>query len=137
MAKSWLVALAAAALLGGCAERPAAPVRTGANGVSRPATTAELFDGSYQGRSVLVRNTDLACPIWPRHGVVEIGDAVLTFPYRPDLTLTAPVAADGSVHAEIRNAVLDGQIVGRRLWFTIRTPECEAQYSLHFVWNHS
>jgi len=137
LAKSWLVALAAAALLGGCAERPAAPVRTGANGVSRPATTAELFDGSYQGRSVLVRNTDLACPVWPRVGVVEIGDAVLTFPYRPDLTLTAEVQPGGSMHAEIRNAVLDGRIVGRRLGFAIRTPECEALYDLRFVWNHS
>lgn len=132
----WLGTLLAAAALGGCVT-PAAPVRTGANGISRPATTAELFDGSYQGRAVLVRATGPGCPVRPRYGVVVIGDAELTFPYEPDLILSAPVAADGTLHAETSPAVLDGRIINDRLEFTVRTPNCQSHYSMRYIWNHS
>lgn len=135
MAKWWICALVVA--LGGCSNELAAPVRTGANGVTRPATTAELYDGSYQGRGALVSANAPGCPIWPRRGVVEIGDATLIYPYLPELILAAPVAPDGSLHAETGRAVLDGRIVNNNLEFAIRTPHCQSRYSMHFVWNHS
>jgi hypothetical protein len=137
LAKRWFLAFAAAAAVGGCAHQPAAPVRTGQEGASRPASLSELFDGSYQGRAVLVRNTGHVCPIWPRRGVVEIGEAVLTFPYLPGLTFSAPVQPDGSLHAEYGPAVLDGRVAGDYLSFAVRIPECETHYNLRFVWNHS
>jgi hypothetical protein len=136
LANRWVFAFAAAAAVGGCASQPAAPVRAGENGV-RPASLSELFDGSYQGRAVLVRNTGHICPIWPRRGVVEIGVAVLTFPYLPGLTFSAPVQPDGSLHAEYGPAVLDGRVAGESLSFAVRIPECETRYNLRFVWNHS
>ena len=137
MANRWIYALAAAVALGGCGNRLADPVRTGANGVSRPATTAELYDGSYQGRAVLVGANGPGCPFRPHHGVVEIGDATLVYPYLPDLVLAAPVARDGSLHAAAGPAVLDGRIVNDHLEFIVRTPNCQSRYSMRFVWNHS
>jgi hypothetical protein len=136
VAKRWLCGLAAAAMLGGCANM-APPVRTGVNRVSRPATLSERFDGSYQGRAVLLATSGPGCPVRPHYGVVEIGDAELTFPYLPDLILSAPVAPDGSLHAKAGPAVLYGRIVNDRLEFTIRTPTCLSHYSMHYVWNHS
>lgn len=132
-----MCALAAAATLGGCGERLSAPVRTGVYGVSRPATIAELYDGSYQGQAALVRATGPGCPVWPAYGVVEIGDATLVYPYRPDLILAAAVAPDGSLHARTGPALLDGRIVNNHLYFVVRTPNCESRYSMHFIWNHS
>jgi hypothetical protein len=114
-----------------------APLRVGANGVVRPATNTELYDGSYQGRTALLAARGPGCPLEPRKGVIEIGDAVLIYPYTPDLILSAPVQRDGSVHATSGPAVLDGRIVNDRLFFTIRTPACLSSYSAHFVWNHS
>ena len=138
MAKWWIWALVSAAALGGCGEhRLAAPVRTGANGVSRPATTAELYDGSYQGWVALVGANGPGCPVWPRKGVIEIGDATLVYPYLPNLVLAAPVAPDGSLHAAAGPAVLDGRIVNDRLEFIVRTPNCQSRYSMRLVWNHS
>jgi hypothetical protein len=138
LAKWWVCALASAAMLAGCGgDRLAAPVRTGANGVTRPATIAELYDGSYQGRAVLVSATGPNCPVWPRNSVVEIGDATLVYPYLPNLVLAAPVARDGSLYAQAGPAVLDGRIFNNRLEFAVRTPSCQSRYSMHFVWNHS
>ena len=127
----------ALAVLGGCGFPLSAPVRVGANGVVRPATNTELYGGSYQGHTALLEARGPGCPLEPRKGVIEIGDAVLIYPYTPDLILTAPVQRDGSVHAATGPAVLDGRIVNDRLIFTIRTPACLSRYSTHFVWNHS
>lgn len=129
--------LLAVAVLGGCGFPLSAPVRYGANGVVRPATVTELYDGSYQGHPSLLAANGPGCPLEPRKGVIEIGDAVLIYPYTPDLILTAPVRPDGSVHAVQGAAVLDGRIANNRLDFTIRTPNCLSRYSTRFVWNHS
>jgi hypothetical protein len=127
----------ALAVLGGCGFPLAAPVRVGANRVARPAIPSERFDGSYQGHTALLAASGPGCPLDPHKGVIEIGDAVLIYPYTPELILTAPVRPDGSVHAVAGPAVLDGRIVNNRLSFTIRTPTCLSRYSTHFVWNHS
>ncbi len=124
-------------LLGGCGDRLAAPVRVGANGVVRPATNAELFDGSYQGHATLVRALGPGCPVRPRNGVVVIGDATLVFPYTPDLTFAAEVRRDGTMHAQAGPLRLDGRIVGNQLGFIITTPRCQTVYRMHYVWNHS
>jgi len=137
MAKPLLLPLAVAAALGGCAAPQAAAVRTGALGVSRPATTTELFDGSYQGRAVLVRGSRPTCPVWPRYGTVEIGDAVLIYPYLPGLVFSAPVQPNGSLHSQTGQFVLDGRIVNGHLDFTVITPACASRYSMRYVWNHS
>ena len=129
--------LAVSAVLGGCGFPLSAPVRYGANRVVRPANTGELYDGSYQGHAALLAANGPFCPREPHKGVIEIGDAVLVYPYTPNLILTAPVQPDGSVHAREGAAVLDGRIVGNWLNFTIRTPNCLSWYNLHFVWNHS
>lgn len=131
------LALAPLALVAACASPPAAPIRTGANGVSRPATPPELFDGSYQGRGYLVRASAPGCPDRPRYGVVEIGDAVLVYPYTPMLVLSAQIARNGTMHGQAGPATLDGRIVGDRLDFTVRTPQCESRYRMHYIWNHS
>ena len=133
-----MAALAPILLVSACATPPgAAPIRTGKNGVSRPAIPSELFDGSYQGRSYLVRAAGPGCPLEPRHGVVEIGDALLIYPYTPNLVLAAQVAPNGTMHTTAGPAVLDGRVVGDQLVFTIRTPLCESRYRMHFIWNHS
>lgn len=138
MANRWICALISAAALGGCGgHQLAAPVRTGVNGVTRPATPAELYDGSYQGWATLVGANAPGCPVWPREGVVEIGDATLVYPYLPNLVLAAPVAPDGSMHARAGRAVLDGRIVNDHLEFIIRTPNCQSLYRMRFIWNHS
>lgn len=129
--------LLATSLLGGCGFPLSAPVRVGANGVVRPATLTELYDGSYQGHTYLLAANGPGCPLEPHNGVIEIGDAVLIYPYTPTLILTAPVLPDGSVHSVAGPAVLDGRIANNRLNFTIHTPNCLSSYSTHFVWNHS
>lgn len=130
-------ALAAIVTLTGCGDILAARVRVGANGVVRPATNSELYDGSYQGHATLVRAAGPGCPVRPRNGVVEIGDATLVFPYTPNLTFAAVVQRDGTMHAESGPLRLDGRIVGNQLAFTITTPRCQSVYRMRYVWNHS
>ena len=129
--------LAASAVLGGCGFPLSAPIRYGANGVVRPATIGELHDGSYQGNTALLGVRGPGCPHEPHKGVIEIGDAVLIYPYTPDVILTAPVRPDGTVHAVTGRAVLDGRIWNDWLVFSISTPNCFSSYRTRFVWNHS
>ncbi len=130
-------ALALILAVAGCGADLSPRVRVGEQGVTRPATRTELYDGSYQGRVRLVRAIGPACPRWPGYGVVVIGDATLYYPYEPDLNFAAPVTREGTMHDRIGPAVLDGRIAGNQLAFTIKTPQCQSYYRMHFVWNHS
>ena len=105
---------------------------------ARPAPPAfpQHWDGSYQGRSVLVRATSPACPV-SRRGVIQIGDSTIFFPYQPDLIFTTAIRSDGSMHGVAGQTHLDGQIVGDRLTMTISSPTCETQYRARYIWNHS
>lgn len=113
------------------AEAPAAPARA----ADARAVSPRSYDGSYQGRARLVHGSAAACPA-SRYGVVDIGDAALVFPYQPSLVLAAPLQPDGTLHAADGKAVLDGKVIGGRLAFTVRTPECETEFHGHVVWNH-
>ncbi|HTW27357.1 MAG TPA: hypothetical protein VME92_09540 [Acetobacteraceae bacterium] len=102
-----------------------------------PASVSGAFDGNYQGRSTLVRAMPNAlCPAGGP-GVIEIGDGSLTFPYTPDLIFDTAINPDGTWHAEIGTARLDGRIVGNHLAMSVNTPSCQTQYSADYVWNHS
>jgi hypothetical protein len=104
----------------------------------RPTTPSfpQHWDGSYQGRSVLVRAASPACPP-SRRGVIEIGDSTIFFPYQVDTIFTTAVRNDGTMHGVAGDTHLDGQIVGDRLTMTIRSPVCETWYSARYVWNRS
>jgi hypothetical protein len=114
----------------------ARPVVVPAVAVAPPPSYPQHWDGSYQGRSVLVRATSPACPP-SRRGVIEIGDNTLFFPYLPDTIFTTAVAADGTMHGVAGVTHLDGRVADGRLAMTISSPVCETQYTGRYVWNHS
>lgn len=95
------------------------------------------FDGSYFGTAELVRaRPGVTCPP-DELGVVEVGDQRLSFAYAPLVIFNPPVQPDGRFHATANRAVLDGQIRRNRLVMTVRSPDCEARYRMHFIGNHS
>jgi hypothetical protein len=95
-----------------------------------------LVDGSYQGRAKLVLGKPGPCPK-SRYGFVEIGDGTLIFPYTPKLVFQARVQPDGTVFSKLDGGELSGRTDGRHLDMTIKTPQCETHYHLHYIWNHS
>lgn len=113
---------------------------TGCNALISPLPRAAndplYYDGSYKGQARLVRSSSPLCPR-AQNGVLMIGDDTLTYAYTPDTIFTVPVAANGKLHGQEGNVVLDGQIVGDRMDFVIRSPGCETQYAATFVLNHS
>lgn len=101
-----------------------------------PPSFPQHWDGSYQGRSVLVRANSPACPP-SRRGVIEIGDSTLFFSYLPDTIFTTAVRDDGTMHGTAGATHLDGRIANNYLTMTISSPVCQTQYSGRYVWNHS
>ncbi|MBX5454644.1 MAG: hypothetical protein K6U10_12015 [Acidobacteriia bacterium] len=95
-----------------------------------------LVDGSYQGKAKLVFGKPGPCPK-SSYGFVEIGDGTLVFPYTPKLVFQARVQPDGTVFSKLDGGELSGRTDGRHLDMTIKTPQCETQYHLHYIWNHS
>ena len=93
------------------------------------------FDGNYKGHAWLVSASG-ACPNG-RHGVLLIGDNVLTYAYTPLIVFQVPVGPDGLLHGVAGEATLDGRIEGERLAMTIATATCTTQFDADFVLNHS
>lgn len=94
-----------------------------------------VFDGSYKGRAVLVRG-GAECPS-ARRGVVMIGDNRLTYAYTPNQVFVLPVAADGTLHGQAGDTVLDGKIHKARMELTITSPACATDFRGSFTLNHS
>jgi hypothetical protein len=102
---------------------------------SGPGST-DLVDGSYRGRPALQAANPTECP-GTHYGYVELGDRDLHFAYLPNIVFEAPVQANGAVHDVRGPAVLDGKVVDDTMIFSVTTPQCHTDYSLHFIWNHS
>jgi hypothetical protein len=101
-----------------------------------PPSFPQHWDGSYQGRSVLVRASGPGCPP-SRRGVIEIGDNTLFFPYLPNVIFTTAVNSEGVMHGVAGSTHLEGRIVGDQLSMTISNQTCETRYAGRYVWNRS
>jgi hypothetical protein len=99
-------------------------------------TLVSLFDGSYQGK---VRKIGANAPECPGngYGIAEIGDAVLTLPYQPNLIFSVPVAADGVLRQTVGDTRIEGRVVQNRLDLLVTSGRCQTRYRLGYVWNHS
>ncbi|MBO0710923.1 MAG: hypothetical protein J2P47_06540 [Acetobacteraceae bacterium] len=99
---------------------------------AQPRDLVNRIDGNYKGPARLVRASAPGCPPGS-FGTVRVGDRTLYFAYAPNIIFIAPVFPDGTLHAVSGGAVLDGVVGGGRLFFTVRTADCDARYNLRWV----
>jgi hypothetical protein len=93
------------------------------------------FDGSYHGRSERVSGPG-PCPE-DRHGVLMVGDNVLTYAFEPGRVFMVPVDADGGLHGVAGDTTLDGRIDRDRLDVVVAGPACTMHMVARFFLNHS
>ena len=107
-------------------------------GVAVPLTAGEsrVYNGSYQGRISTVVAKSPACPLDRGERVIMIGDGVLWYGYNPVTLFAAPVAYDGSIDAVSGNTHLTGKITGDHLDAVVKSPDCETQFSMNYIYNH-
>ena len=134
MAKPILAAiLAAPLLLGGC------QTTFDLVGVAVPLSAGETrsYNGSYQGDITQVASNSPACPKEHGERVIMVGDGVLWYAYNPVTLFTSPVNYDGTIDAVSGTAHMTGRVVGNHLEATVKSPTCETQISMDYIYNHS
>ena len=124
---------ASALLLGGC------QTTFDLVGVAIPLSAGESrnFNGSYQGYIEQASSNGPSCPKETGEKVIMVGDGVLWYAYTPAAFFTPPVNYDGTINATSGNAVLAGRIVKDHLELSIKSPACQTQISMHYIYNHS
>ena len=127
------VLTATALLLGGC------QTVFDAVGVAVPLTASEAraYNGSYQGQITQVSATGPGCPTEHGERVIMVGDGVLWYAYNPVTLFSSPVAYDGTIDAVSGDSHMTGQVVGDHLEATVKSPACQTQISMNYVFNHS
>ena len=125
--------LATALLLGGC------QTTFDLVGVAVPlsASSSRVYDGSYQGYVRSVTSTSPACPHEHGERVLMLGDGVLWYAYDPVTLFAAPVNSDGEMQSTVGTATLSGKITGNHLQAVVKSPSCESQISMDYIFNHS
>ena len=125
--------VAAALLLGGC------QTVFDAVGVAVPLSASETrsYNGSYQGDITQVAATGPGCPTEHGERVIMVGDGVLWYAFNPVTLFEAPVSYDGTIDAVSGPSHMTGRVVGNHLDATVKSPNCETQLSMDYIYNHS
>lgn len=125
--------LVAATLLAGC------QTTSDLVGVTVPLSAGEAraFNGSYQGDITQVSATGPGCPTEHGERVIMVGDGVLWYAYNPVTLFTSPVNYDGTIDAVSGVSHMTGRVVGDHLDATVKSPTCETQLSMDYIYNHS
>ena len=125
--------LAAATLLGGC------QTTFDLVGVAVPLSAGEarVFNGSYQGDITQVAANGPGCPTEHGERVIMVGDGVLWYAYNPVTLFTSPVNYDGTIDAVSGTSHMTGRVAGDHLEATVKSPTCETQLSMDYIYNHS
>ncbi len=128
----YAVLTATALLLGGC------QTVFDAVGVTIPLTASEsrAYNGSYQGQITQVSATGPGCPTEHGERVIMVGDGVLWYAYSPVTLFASPVDYDGTIDAVSGVSHMTGRVVGDHLEATVKTPNCETQLSMNYIYNH-
>ncbi len=108
-------------------------------GVEIPLTALESrdFNGSYQGTIHQASTNAPTCPTESGENVIMVGDGVLWYAYSPTQLFTVPVLYDGTLSAKSGDTDLVGRIKGNYLRMTIKSPQCQTNIAMHYVYNHS
>ena len=124
---------ATALLLGGC------QTTFDLVGVTVPLSARETrdYNGSYQGDIHQVIATGPGCPTENAERVIMVGDGVLWYAYTPVTLFESPVSYDGRIDATSGTSHMTGQVVGNHLQATVKSPNCETQLSMDYIYNHS
>ncbi len=135
MAKPFCIAVSAAAalLLGGC------QTTFDLVGVAVPLSASEsrAYNGSYQGKITQVAATGPGCPTEHGERVIMVGDGVLWYAYTPVTFFESPVNYDGTIDAVSGTSHMTGRVVGNHLHATVKSPTCETDLSMDYIYNHS
>ena len=108
-------------------------------GVAVPlsASDAHRYDGSYQGHIDLVASKVAGCPASEGERVLMVGDGVLWYAYSPSTLFTLPVGYNGEISGTTGETVMKGKIQGNHLALTIKSPSCQTEVSMNYIYNHS
>jgi hypothetical protein len=108
-------------------------------GVAIPLSAGESrhYDGSYQGEIRQASTNGPTCPRENGEKVIMVGDGFLWYAYSPDAFFTPPVNYDGTINARAGNAVLTGKIDGDHLRMLIKSPTCQTNISMNYIYIHS